>query len=138
MNNNFRYKYNMICIQNIEKDRKQAEKKMYKNYVFHNTIYEICKKKLIYNIMDCKTYNYECKCINCRLLLDYLKETYQNKRLFTEIEQNIFFKYQLQKLDIETMKSHLTKQRCFFCSKKDICINIDNFYSICNKCFIFL
>ena len=138
MGGNFRYKYNMICIQNIEKYRNYTDKQIIKNYIFHINVYEKTKKKLFYNKIECENYNCKCKCINCRLLSDYLKESYKDKKIVTIIEKIPPYKYNLNDISIKSIKDNIKLDKCFFCSNKDFCINIDNYYGICNKCFIFL
>lgn len=138
MGDNFRYKYNMICIQNIEKYRKYTDKQIIKNYISHINVYENSKKKLFYNKTECEKYSYLCKCLNCRLLSDYLRDSYKNIKNVIIIDKSSFYKYNLNDISLKSIKYNIKLEKCFFCSNKDLCINIGNFYGICNKCFIFL
>ncbi len=137
MGDNFRYKYNMSCIQNIEKYRDYTDKKIIKNYIFHINVYKKSKKKLFYNKIECENYNCKCKCLNCRLLSDYLKESYKDREN-GKIVDSFIYKYDLNYSSINSIKENIKLDKCFFCSNQDFCINIGNFYSICNKCFISL
>ena len=138
MNDNFRYKYNVICIQNIDKYRKYTYKKIIKNYIFHLNVYENSKKKLFYNKTECENYNCKCKCLNCRLLSDYIKDSYKDKKIETIVEKKTLYQYNLDDISIKSIKDNIKLEKCFFCSNKDFCINIGNYYGICSKCFIFL
>ena len=139
MDDNFRYRYNMFCINNIKNYRKYAKQKINHNYLLHCMLYEIAEKILLYNNIKCDQYNSDCPCLNCRLLSDNLKEIYKNKKEIYSLYYSKKFREELMTQNNLKKNDYIfSKKTCLKCQNKKLCIQINNFYCLCQDCFISL
>ena len=135
MYDNFRYKYNMYCINNIKKYREYNNIQFTKNYILHYIVYEIANNKMFYNNIECDTYKNDCPCLNCRLLSDNIHELYNDKKQISLLQSSNYFKDLVKKINKKKYIHSLYERECFNCKDHKLCININNFYGFCSNCF---